>query len=224
MRILGIDTSTTVASVAIVTSEQVIAEMSLNNKKTHSQKLMQLVELVLTHNDLSLDEIDRIAVGVGPGSFTGLRIGVTTAKGLAHGGKLPLVEISSLAALANNLAIETPICAMMDARRETVFTSFYNAGDSEESQIHIDEVIKRCENLTTVTFVGDGALKHRQYLIDALGDKARFAPVHLNQIQASSLCQLAMEVDQTKTYDDVHVSYLRKSQAEREYDERQADH
>jgi tRNA threonylcarbamoyladenosine biosynthesis protein TsaB len=219
MKILGIDTSTSVASVALMDDHQLIAEMSLNDKKTHSQKLMGLVDYILSQNQIEIGELDAIAVGVGPGSFTGLRIGVTTAKGLAHGGQVPVIEISSLEALTENIMIDCPICAMMDARRDTVFT-WTKGLDGDAEQIHIDDVIDRFMALETVVFVGDGALKHKAHIEERLGTRARFAPKHLNQISSGSICTLAYGKVE-KAYDDVHVSYLRKSQAEREYDERQ---
>lgn len=221
MKILGIDTSTSVASVALMDDQHLIGEMTLNDKKTHSQKLMLLIEKLLMMADTKLEDLDAIAVGIGPGSFTGLRIGVTTAKGLAHGIGIPVLEVSSLEALANNICMPTHVCAMMDSRRDTVFTSIYGTDGSCEEQVHIDEVIEQCQKYSQVAFVGDGSVLHRHKLSEALGEKAIFAPKHLNLISAGSLCEIALRTFDKKAYDEVHVTYLRKSQAEREYDERQ---
>lgn len=221
MKILGIDTSTSAASVALMDDHQLIGEMTLNDKKTHSQKLMLLIEKLLKMTDHTMQDLDAIAVGIGPGSFTGLRIGVTTAKGLAHGTGLPVIEVSSLEALSNNVFAPHPVCAMMDARRDTVFTKLYGPDTFEEEQLHIDEVLAHCNHYTQVAFVGDGAIKHHDKIVAVLGEKAVFAPRHLNIMSAGSLCEIAFNVIEKKSYDEVHVTYLRKTQAEREYDEKQ---
>ncbi|MBN2796489.1 MAG: tRNA (adenosine(37)-N6)-threonylcarbamoyltransferase complex dimerization subunit type 1 TsaB [Clostridia bacterium] len=221
MKILGIDTSTSVATVALATEDQIIAEMSLNDKRTHSQKLMGIIDALLKHNHISIKDLDAIAVGVGPGSFTGLRIGVTTAKGLAHGGNIPVIEVSSLKALTENVMMDCGICAMMDARRDTVFVDYKNM-HFEADQLHIDEVIDQCGEEEKVVFVGDGAYKHKAHIEERLGNRAYFAPVHLSQVRGGSICTLAFQQMVHKKYDDVQVSYLRKSQAEREYDDKQS--
>lgn len=220
MKILGIDTATSVASVALMDDDKLIGLMTLNDKKTHSQKLMVLVESLLKQTDHTFDDIDCIAVAVGPGSFTGLRIGVTTAKALAHGAKKPVIEISSLESLAYNIQ-SNHVCALMDARRDTVFTGIYGSEILPDSQMHIDEVIAYCEKFESIWFVGDGATLHRERIKETLKDKAMFAPRHLNISSAASLCDLAYNSKDEKKYDDVHVTYLRLSQAEREYEERQ---
>lgn len=221
MKILGIDTSTSVASVALSYDDVLIGVMTLNDKKTHSQKLMVLIDELLKMNDVTIKDLDAIAVGVGPGSFTGLRIGVTTAKGLAHGAGIPVIEVSSLKALTENVTVDYGICAMMDARRDTVFIDYKHLNHKAD-QIHIDEVIDLCMNEEDVMFVGDGAKKHQDHIRERLGNRAKFAPFHLNQISAASICQLAYDDQIKHHYDDVHVSYLRKSQAEREYDNKQS--
>ena len=141
MKILGIDTSTAVATVALMDDEKLIGEMTLNDKKTHSQKLMILIDYLLKMSETTLKDLDGIAVAVGPGSFTGLRIGITTAKALAHPLNLKIYEVSSLEALANNVKTPSLVCPMMDARRNTVFTSL--SGKEiliPDDQIHIKEL------------------------------------------------------------------------------------
>lgn len=217
MKILGIDTSTSVATVALMDDSKLICELSLNDKKTHSQKLMVLIDMMLKQTDTDLTDIDGIAVGVGPGSFTGLRIGVTTAKGLAHGSGLPVLEVSSLKALAQ-IGSTLPVCALMDSRRETVFTGIF-PNHLDEQQIHIDELIDKCKSLGQVYFVGDGASLHHERIVDALGSNALFVPKAMNQLRAGHICELA-DLDLKKKYDDVHVTYLRKTQAERELEDK----
>lgn len=220
MRVLGIDTATSVASVALMDDDKLIGLMTLNDKKTHSQKLMVLIESLLEQTGFTLDDVDRIAVAAGPGSFTGLRIGVTTAKALAHGAGISVVEISSLESLAHNIPYDN-VCAMMDARRDTVFTGIYGNKPLAEDQIHIDDLLEKCQSYESVYFVGDGMTKHQDKIRDILKDKAKFAKRHLNISSAASLCELAFLSENEKSYDDVHVVYLRKSQAEREYEEKQ---
>jgi len=220
MKILGIDTATSVATVALMDDDKLIGLMTLNDKKTHSQKLMVLIESLLTQTGTSMDDIDRIAVAVGPGSFTGLRIGVTTAKALAHGSKKPVIEISALESLASNVMHEH-VCAMMDARRDTVFTGLYGNKPLAEDQIHIDDLLESLKAYSSICFIGDGATKHQAKISQVLGERAVFAPRHLNISSAGSLCELAFDRSEEKRYDDVHVTYLRKSQAEREYEEKQ---
>jgi len=220
MKILGIDTATSVASVALMDDDKLIGLMTLNDKKTHSQKLMVLVESLLKQTDHTFEDIDRIAVACGPGSFTGLRIGVTTAKALAHGAGKPVIEISSLKSLAYNLQ-GAHVCALMDARRDTVFAGIYGDEPMEDQQLHINELLEHCKNFDHTWFVGDGATKHQTLIKETLEDKALFAPKHLNISSAGSLCELALLSEDEKKYDDVHVTYLRKSQAEREYEEKQ---
>lgn len=209
MKILGLDTSTSVASVALMSDEKLISEFTINDKKTHSQKLMLMIEMLFDMADFDIEDIDAIAVGVGPGSFTGLRIGVSTAKALAHGLNKPVIEVSSLEALAYGVK-HGIVCAMMDARRDTVFTAVYGDLLIKEAQYPMDDLLEMLEG-KEVLFIGDGVDKHRNRLLErpstVLVDK------HLNLVKAGSICALAKE---KKSYDDVHVTYLKKSQAERE--------
>lgn len=225
MKILGIDTSSSVASVALMDDDKLIGEMTLNDKKTHSQKLMILIDKLLVMSDTKLADLDAVAVANGPGSFTGLRIGITTAKALAHPLDIKVIEVSSLEALANNILSTHLVCPMMDARRNTVFTGLYSdeiliAAD----QLEIRDILSRVSAFEDkVVFLGDGATLHSELIKETLGENAVIAPKHLLVSSAGSLCEIAMRKYSTAgvSYDDVHANYLRKSQAEREYDERQ---
>lgn len=209
MKILGLDTSTSIATVALIDDEKLISEFTINDKKTHSQKLMLMIEMLFEMADFEIEDIDAIAVGVGPGSFTGLRIGVSTAKALAHGLKKPVMEVSSLEALA--YGVKHPIvCSMMDARRDTVFTAVYGDITIEEAQYPIEELLEKLEG-QEVLFIGDGVDKHRDLL--SKRPNTTLVDRHLNLLKAGSICILAKN---EKTYDDVHVTYLKKTQAERE--------
>ena len=137
MKLLAIDASTMVATVALATEDGVIAEYTVNNKRTHSQTLLPMIDVIVSNIGWELKEIDYIVVTNGPGSFTGLRIGAATAKGLADALKKPIVPVSSLEALAmNGIIFDGLIVPIMDARRDNVFTGIYKAVDGH---IYIEE-------------------------------------------------------------------------------------
>ena len=142
MRILALDSSGLVASVAVVEEEQTIAEYTVNYKKTHSQTLLPMLDEIVKMTEMNLGEIDAIAVAGGPGSFTGLRIGSATAKGLGLALKKPLIHIPTVDGLAYNLyGNEGVICPIMDARRNQVYTGIYRFREEfvvEEPQMAIE--------------------------------------------------------------------------------------
>ena len=128
MKILAIDTSSAVASAAILEDGKLIAEYILNNKKTHSQKIMPMIDEIIKDSDLTINDIDVFAAAYGPGSFTGLRIGVATAKALAHAVNKPLVEVSTLEGIAYNAVYsDLLLCPIMDARRNQVYNAVYKS-------------------------------------------------------------------------------------------------
>jgi tRNA threonylcarbamoyladenosine biosynthesis protein TsaB len=132
MNILGIDTSSIVATVAVVTEEKLLAEYIVNNKKNHSEKLMQVLDTVLKDSDLDIDDLDAIAVAKGPGSFTGLRIGMACAQGLAHASGMPIVGVNTLDALAYNMIdVQGLLCPVINAQRQEMYTSLYRWEDGE---------------------------------------------------------------------------------------------
>lgn len=229
MKVLAIDTSSIVATVALLEDDKLLCEYILNHTKTHSQKLMPMVEEVLEATDNSMKDIDYIAIASGPGSFTGLRIGGATAKGLAFAIDKKVVSISTLEGLAFNLPYcEGLICPIMDARRDQVYTGIYKweMGNfyalKEDDALALEELLdyfKSGEDV--VTFLGDGIGVHRDKILEVLGPKARFAPVNASLNRASSIGQLAMyriNKGEAICHHDFAPSYLRKSQAEREYD------
>jgi tRNA threonylcarbamoyladenosine biosynthesis protein TsaB len=218
MIILGLDTSTSVATVACMKDGIVLGEVSLNNQKTHAEKMMVIVDNLLKLVQVEANEIDYIAVGQGPGSFTGLRIGVTTAKGLAHAWQCQVIEVSSLEALSYRMSNVATVCAMMDARRDTVFTGIYGQHKLEETQCHIDELLENCKTMSEIGFIGDGAYKHKEKIESVLKDKAVLQPSFQGGMSAAAICQLAYEKMNFKNYDQVSVKYLRKTEAERNYE------
>ena len=229
MIVLSIDSSSKVATVAILKDDVLLGEYILNDKREHSVILMPLIENLLKECNLSIDDIDGYVVSKGPGSFTGLRIGMATIKGMSFGNNKPYISISSLDALAYNLiSFNGIICPIMDALRENVYTALYkNNNDSLEkimdyTALDIDELVNLLKDKNEeVIFVGDGLYKHKKYICDNF-PKAHFAPVHLNILRASSLGELGLNLLKNGICDDSNSApiYLKKPQAERELERR----
>lgn len=233
MKILGLDSSGIVASVAITEDENLIAEYTVNYKKTHSQTLLPMLDELVRMTEIDLDSIDGIAVAAGPGSFTGLRIGSATAKGLGLALKKPLIEVPTVDALAYNLYdAQGMICPIMDARRNQVYTGIYRFEDHElvtvEAQMAIPmtELIEKLNDKgQPVIFLGDGVPVFKKLIEETLHVPFSFAPAHVNKQRAAAVAALGMRWFKAgKTVSAVeHVpEYLRVSQAEREREQRLA--
>ena len=233
MRILSLDSSGLVATVAIVEDEQTLAEYTVNYKKTHSQTLLPMLDEVAKMIELDLETIDAIAVAGGPGSFTGLRIGSATAKGLGLALNKPLIHIPTLDGLAYNLYGNTGlICPIMDARRNQVYTGLYRFKDDEfqvveeQMAISVQELIEKLNQYgEQVTFLGDGVPVYRLSLAEGLKVTYNFAPAHMNRQRAAAVATLAMKYyqeEKTETAEEHRPDYLRLSQAERERAEKDA--
>ena len=233
MRILALDSSGLVATVAIIEDEQTLAEYTVNYKKTHSQTLLPMLDEVAKMIELDLETIDAIAVAGGPGSFTGLRIGSATAKGLGLALNKPLIHIPTLDGLAYNLYGNTGlICPIMDARRNQVYTGIYRfEGDEfqvveEQMAISVQELIEKLNQYgEQVTFLGDGVPVYRVSLAEGLKITYNFAPAHMNRQRAAAVATLAMKYYQQgkmETAEEHRPDYLRLSQAERERAEKDA--
>lgn len=229
MKVLAIDTSANVATAAVADNDILLGEYILNHKKTHSQKIMVMIEELFKDLELTIHDIDLFAVANGPGSFTGLRIGVATMKALAHSVNKPIVGVSSLAGMAYNLPYaEHIIVPVMDARQNRVYTASYiwDEGFKEitaPEAATIEECVEGCGEFLDTIFVGDGAIRHREYIKKKLGDKAIFAPQTAIMQRASSIAALALEKaerGEVSNYADLRPVYLRKSQAERELEEK----
>ncbi len=231
MKILALDSSGLVASVAIVTEESVLAEYTLNFKKTHSQTLLPMLDEIVSRVELDLNQIDAIAISSGPGSFTGLRIGSATAKGLGLALNKPIIPVPTLEGLAYNLfGTEKVVCPMMDARRNQVYTGLYEVQGEELNVIHsqtaiaLEEILSIVKDLNReVIFLGDGADVHKEVISRELKEKAIFAPMHLNKQRAGALGALAIQYymkNLIETATEHEPVYLRLSQAERELAEK----
>ena len=222
MYILGIDTSTMTGSVALITEDRLIAEQTLHAKTTHAERLLTTINQVMRSASLKIREVDGIAVASGPGSFTGLRIGVTTAKSIAYSLQKPIVAIPSLDALASQyLYSELLICPVLDARKKEVYTAFYRNTGSEVQRLSDYSAIAPSALLKDirepVLFLGDGVIPYRQSIEDILGNLALFAdPAHLlprGRLVAKLGYNRLLIGDQDECFALV-PSYIRKSDAE----------
>ncbi len=232
MRILAIDASGQVASVALLTDETLAAEYTIDYKKTHSQTLLPMIDEIMRMIEMEPDELDAIAVSAGPGSFTGLRIGAATAKGLAMSLNKKIIAVPTLDMLAYNyMGTEHLICPMMDARRNQVYTGLYECKQdkvlplSRQTACSIDELIDNVNSMCRTTiFLGDGITVFRELLKERLTIPYLFAPPHLVKQRAGSLAVAALHYYIEGKYlssAEFVPEYLRLSQAERELKEKQ---
>lgn len=234
MKILAIDSSGMTASAAIAEDGKLVAEYSVNYKKTHSQTLLPMIEELRRMAQLDLNSIDAVAVAAGPGSFTGLRIGSATAKGIGLALNKPLIAVPTLEGMAWNLwGTKDVICPLMDARRSQVYTGVYCFDGEDQLQIlcdqmavPVEEIIGRLNELgRPVILLGDGADVCQGALRAGLAVPFRFAPPHQNAQRAAALAICAREYARKgalQTAAEHRPEYLRLSQAERERREKQA--
>lgn len=226
MKILAIESSSMVASAAIMTEETLIAEYTMNHKKTHSQTLLSMIDEIVKMSETNLEEIDAIAVSGGPGSYTGLRIGSATGKGLGLALNKPLIHIPTMDAMAYIFfGTDRLICPMMDARRHQVYTGIYECGNGleiklEQNLLLIEEIVEKLnETGRAVILLGDGIPVNQEYLQTNLKVPYQVAPAHLNRSKASSVAALALCYYKEGKIENAreHLpDYLRASQAERE--------
>lgn len=229
MKILGIESSSLVASVAVVTDDVLTAEYTVNFKKTHSQTLLPMIDEIVRMLDMDLETIDAIAVSGGPGSFTGLRIGSATAKGLGLALDKPLIHVPTVDAMAFNLyGAADLICPMMDARRNQVYTGLYrnrSAFEVVKAQCAMDvkELVKELNELgEKVIFLGDGVPVYEAAVRDLITVPYEFAPAHVNRQRGGSVAAMGSwyyAQGRTETAGEHQPDYLRKAQAERELEE-----
>ena len=226
MRILGIESSSLVASVAIVTDGVLTGEYTMNHKKTHSQTLLPMMDQLVQMVEIELDTVDGVAVSGGPGSFTGLRIGSATAKGLGLALKKPLIHVPTLDAMAYNLwGTNALVCPIMDARRNQVYTGIYRVAarlEAVKSQCAMDRG-ELSEELNAfnqpVIFLGDGVPVFKDLIQEKMTASYQFAPPQMNRQRAASVAALGavyMKEGKIEAAEDHAPDYLRKSQAERE--------
>lgn len=240
MRILALDSSGLVASVAIVegdaAEDKTIAEYTVNYKKTHSQTLLPMLDEIVNITGLELASVDAIAAAGGPGSFTGLRIGAATAKGLGLALHKPLIHVPTLHGLAYNLCgTDSIVCPIMDARRGQVYAGIYKFDGNDlivledQMAVSMEELGKKlCVYSGKIIFLGDGVPVFKHALTERImaGKSIGFAPLNLNRQRAASVGALALRYyrkGETQSAAGYKPDYLRVSQAERERQEKEAE-
>ena len=233
MKILGIDSSGLVASVAVVENGILQGEFTMNYKKTHSQTLLPMLDEMSQLIELDLNTIDAIAVAGGPGSFTGLRIGSATAKGLGLALNKPLIQIPTVDGLAYNCwGSSRLVCPLMDARRNQTYTGLYEFCKDElkiiipQCAVPVTEILDQINNRTKeVVFLGDGVPVFKNIIQEYCRADYIFAPAHMAQQSAASVAALGVEyfaMNKVVSAADFQPDYLRLSQAERERQEKQS--
>ena len=234
MKILGIDSSSLVASVAVVEDDNLLGEYTINYKKTHSQTLLPMIDEVARMIELDLTTLDAIAVSAGPGSFTGLRIGSATAKGLGMALDKIIIPVPTVESHPNNMCgTDMQICPLMDARRQQAYTGLYEFTNEElvviEKQdiIEIPQIVDRINASGRKTvFVGDGIATFRPYIEEHCTVSFCFAPANNNKNRASSVACLGRKLYQKgiqETAEEHRPDYLKPSQAERELEGKAKD-
>lgn len=226
MRILAIDTTGNVSSIAVVTENEVLGEFTINHKKTHSQTLMPMIDHLLNNIEIDISEVDYIACSCGPGSFTGLRIGAATAKALAHGLGCPIVPVPTLDALAYNIYEEKKlIVPILDARRNQVYSAIYLNKDKNIPRISdymaediniLLEIVRKHDK--QAVFLGDGTVLHKN-IIQEMGHD--IATINTRLQKGASVGALAVKLIMEENfvkYNELDLIYIRKPQAEREYE------
>lgn len=223
MLILSIDTSTNIGGIGIYSSEKgLIGEININVKKTHSENIMKLIDSLLEITEIKISDIDKIAVSIGPGSFTGIRIGVAVAKGLAYSLKKDIVGINELDVLAYGVSAisETyDIIPIIDAKKQRGYYSRYSFKNNELKRIdeynvgEIEDYLKNKKERKTI-FIGDGALKNKKLIIEIMKNNSIFLLDSLNIPRAAILAEISKnKKDNIYTLEPL---YLSKTQAERE--------
>lgn len=220
--LLTIQTASPAGSIALTAGDRLLAEINLDVRKTPTEWLLQSIEELLDKTDVKQNDLDGIAVVHGPGSFTGLRVGLATAKGLSLALGCPLLGISSLQCVAMQLPFAgLPICVMLDARKQEVYTASYRWEGgiphpvSQEAVLGPEQLLAGINGETL--FAGNGALLYRTLIVRQLGDRAHFAPPFLNLPRAAAAAALAVRewtAGRTFTADQLMPNYLRPSEAE----------
>ncbi len=222
--ILAIETATMCGSVAIVSEEKCLAENSIDTTTTHSKRLIQQVDYVMKETGLEWDNIDAVAVSLGPGSFTGLRIGLSTAKGLVMATGLPLIGVPTLDGLAAQVAAPSGarICTLLDARKKEVYGAFYDSNESGIPERRGEYLVMKPNEMARLIIeptilVGDGAVVYRDIFNEQLGGKAIFTPRQAFFPKAAPIGLLATKMFGTKSFIDPAEAvpiYIRPSEAE----------
>ena len=223
MKILGVDTSTPVGSIGITDDESVIAEYSLNVVETHSSRLMSAIDDLLRRALLKIHDMDAFAIAIGPGSFTGLRIGLGTMKGFCYALKKPLVGVVTLDALAYNVKFaDKLICPILDARRGEVYAAVYRGSSDGRLELQTDYLCTKIELLLETLaeptiFLGDGFNRYKDTIAEMLKEKAIFTTPFFGFCRGATVALLGYErlkAGESDDYFSITPFYIRKSEAE----------
>lgn len=220
MNILAIDTSTMISTVTIASDNEIIGDFNVNQQKTHSESLVPMIESLLDLLGMAIDDIDAFVISQGPGSFTGLRIGMTVAKTLAQVNGKKLIPVSTLLALANNSSSKSLKAPMLDARGNRVYAAVYDKDDKEiikENLYEIEDFVELVDALEEeVELIGEISGKY----CDRFKNATRL-PINFNNCIGKSLIRLGLiNINEDYKLFEIRPNYLRKSQAEREYEKK----
>lgn len=224
MKILSIDTASNICAVAVLEDNKLIEEKILNDTKTHSENIMPTILEVLDKTSLSLADFDLIVCDKGPGSFTGIRIGVATVLSFRDSLKIKTIGISSLETLAYNIKTEGLICSLIDARNSNAYFGIFRLENNKYSLLeemkaeNIDDILNILKKYNeTITFVGDGAITYKELILNKFPE-SKFASSH--DLSAYSLGLAGLTAFNDGKEQDIMPLYLRKSQAERALEEK----
>ena len=219
MRILVIDTSGPVCGTAVMDEEKVYSEFTAQNRNTHSASLMPMIEAALKAAGTDLKDLDAVAAVTGPGSFTGVRIGVATAKGLAHGAGIPCIPVDALEALAVSAgAFDGIVCPIQDARAGQVYGAAFRGGErlTGDEPMKLETYLDQTESLgERFLFLGDGMPVHREAISARLGEKAMIAPVYRCYLRPSAAGWIALKKGEKTDYLGLQATYLRPPNAQK---------
>ena len=218
MKILSIDTASNLCTVAVLENEKCIKEIIVDDARNHSEKIMPAIEQALSESKLTLQDINLIVCDKGPGSFTGIRIGVGTVLAFKDSLNIPCIGISSLEALAYNINTDGIICSLIDAKNNNVYFGVFEKKNNIVTQLEefsfktIDEIIPILQKYNKIIFVGDGSTQHKEFLhsnfnTSTFSDK--------NDLSSFSLGLAGLSAYNKNINSDLMPLYLRKSQAER---------
>ena len=219
MKLLVIDTSGPVCGTAVLDGEKVRSEFTAQNRNTHSASLMPMVEAALQAAGTEIGELDAIAAVTGPGSFTGVRIGVATAKGLAHGAGIPCIPVDALEALSVSAgAFDGVVCPIQDARAGQVYAAAFRGGErlTGDAPMKLEDFLASVSGLgERFLFTGDGVPVFREKIREILGEKAEFAPPHLGYLRPSAAGIIAAGSGKATDYLHLEATYLRPPNAQK---------
>ena len=219
MKLLVIDTSGPVCGTAVMDEEKVYSEFTAQNRHTHSASLMPMIERALEAAGMPLGDMDAVAAVTGPGSFTGVRIGVATAKGIAHGAGLPCIAVDALDALSESAGdFDGIVCPIQDARAGQVYGAAFRNGERliPDAPMKLEEYLDTVSGLgSRFLLTGDGAPVFRERIAEILGERAAFAPAYRGYLRPSAAGSIAIRRGETIDYLHLEASYLRPPNAQK---------